>query len=405
MKKKLSISYLGKLTNQKFPAAYASILTTMEESVITEDYLKECLEVAKAKQDELGFLGNMRSKHPLTKVISEMNSSRHAYLLSLRGSANNALKSPFDDERKAGMVLVAWLEKYHQQLTAPRIYEQHNLVNQLNEDIDKYENIAEAMTTLNIARVFSSIRMITEDIAKTHKQRTRDKNAGNRLARLLRTNALTELKRLMNALDVAITQNSENRAVYVGYWNDIATELDAHNAAAESRKTRKRTAAEKDDKADGAEADGTEADGQMNQMGSMGDMGNDGADNAPKARSTGATATAMRNSVYATAGAKGGMDMAGDVDMDVDMDLQNAKQTNEDLATTSNATMGGGAINSNDVATTADGNLGQPDDAKADDAASGDANSTSTATGNGELTGGDANSASTDGGSTGHEGA
>lgn len=395
MKKKLSISYLGKLTNQKFPAAYASILTTMEESVITEDYLKECLEVAKAKQDELGFLGNMRSKHPLTKVISEMNSSRHAYLLSLRGSANNALKSPFDDERKAGMVLVAWLEKYHQQLTAPRIYEQHNLVNQLNEDIDKYENIAEAMTTLNIARVFSSIRMITEDIAKTHKQRTRDKNAGNRLARLLRTNALTELKRLMNALDVAITQNSENRAVYVGYWNDIATELDAHNAAAESRKTRKRTAAEKDDKADGAEADGTEADGQMNQMGSMGDMGNDGADNAPKARSTGATATAMRNSVYATAGAKGGMDM----------DLLNAEETNEDLATTSNATMGDGAINSNDVATTADGNLGQPDDAKADDAASGDANSTSTATGNGELTGGDANSASTDGGSTGHEGA
>lgn len=392
MKKKLSISYLGKLTNQKFPAAYASILTTMEESVITEDYLKECLEVAKAKQDELGFLGNMRSKHPLTKVISEMNSSRHAYLLSLRGSANNALKSPFDDERKAGMVLVAWLEKYHQQLTAPRIYEQHNLVNQLNEDIDKYENIAEAMTTLNIARVFSSIRMITEDIAKTHKQRTRDKNAGNRLARLLRTNALTELKRLMNALDVAITQNSENRAVYVGYWNDIATELDAHNAAAESRKTRKRTAAEKDDKADGAEADGTEADGQMNQMGSM---GNDGADNAPKARSTGATATAMRSSVYATAGAKGGMDM----------DLQNAEETNEDLATTSNATMGGGAINSNDVATTADGNLGQADDAKADDAASGDANSTSTATGNGELTGGDANSASTDGGTTGHEGA
>ena len=71
MRKKISISYLGKLKNEKFPAAYASILRTMEGSVITEEYLTECLEVAKAKQDELGFLGNMRGKHPLTEVIRE----------------------------------------------------------------------------------------------------------------------------------------------------------------------------------------------------------------------------------------------------------------------------------------------------------------------------------------------
>lgn len=345
----MNISYLNKLRNQTFPVAYASILSTLEESVITEEYLTECLELANAKQDELGFLENKRAKHPLTKIISELIKDRHDYFLSLKGSVTNALKSPIQANREAAKLLAAWLERYQEYLKTPRMYEQTNLMNQLNQDIERYDNISEGMATLNQVEVFDSIKLITREIQQKLRERSKDRQSQTRMVNVLRREALEALKTLMNALDMAIKLNSENSTIYLGYWNEIVRTLDEFNAKALSRRTRKRNTAEKNE-----QPVDTEVDGEMDDV-PEGDT--EMTPPAPK------TTTAMRSRPYNVLRLNESMDM----------DLQTVEKAHEDWDATNDAMNGSGTINNNDVTTTNGSDTAKADDATADNKAMDDA--------------------------------
>lgn len=371
---KLKISYLSKLRNQKFPEAFDNICTFLERGEITEDYLAACLNNVKAKKGELILLRNKRMKHPLTRTMSELNSARQDYLLSLRSTITNSFRSPYADERNAAKVLDIWLDGHREYLSKPRIHDQNRLVYQLTEEVDKDSALESAMELLNLTRIFGSIKMATSDIKAAFVKRSADQEAHNKKAAELRDGAYEWMKLLINALELAIKLESENSATYVGYWNEIAKMLDNFNASEQSRSTRRRNTAEKNEQSVDDEVDG--------------EMDVEVMSNTPATRTTPKTTTTMRNTPYSAAGLNNGMDM----------DLQNVEETNEDLAATGDAMNGSGTINNNDVAAPTDGNTAQADDAMTDNVAASEA----TATGNGELTDGNPKTATADGGTTGH---
>ena len=124
---KINVSCLNSLRNQEFPDALASIFTVLESDVIVEEYVIECLEIAKAERKKLGLLKSKRKGHPLSKTLRELNYNRQDYISSFRGRINYSLKSPIETERKAAKVLHAWLNRYSEYLSSPRIHEQNTL--------------------------------------------------------------------------------------------------------------------------------------------------------------------------------------------------------------------------------------------------------------------------------------
>lgn len=376
--RKINLSSLNRLRNQEFPDVFRAICSVLERDEITETYLADFLEKAKAKRGGLGLLKNMMRKHPITKPINDMTEDRHNYLMSITGKITAGLKSPLANERKAAQVLDVWLQRYSANLKKPRTTEQNTLVEQMTEDIEIDTNIAEAMESLDLDPSFASIKLITADIMKAFDDRSENREIERIMAKEVRREAYEAMKRLINALDMAIEEGNENSAKYIRYWNEISKIIDAYYVKVQMRSKWYQYAADKKKE----QAVDNETEGEMG----------DGADgNTPAQRTTPRMFTTMQNKPYSAAGLDNGMDM----------DLQNAGETNVDLAATGDAMNGSGTINNNDVATPSDGNTAQADDAKTDNVATTEDN----ATGNGVLTDGDAKTATADGTTTGHEGA
>ena len=373
---KINLSFLNRLRNQEFPDVFRAICSVLERDEITETYLVDNLEKVKAKKEGLGLLKNMKRKHPITKTIREMTISRHDYLLSLRGKITYGLKSPIAEERNAANVLDAWLDRYLEYLKLPRTTEQNTLVEQMADDMDNFADINDAITSIGLQNMFDAIKAITQDIMTAYDRRSESKEAERIKANKVRNEAYDAMKRLINALDMAINEGNENSARYIRYWNEISDILNVFNAKVQMRSTWNKYAAEKKNE-------------QPVDNGVDGEKDDDAQGNMQPTRTTPRMTTAMRSTPYSTAGLNKGMDM----------DLQNGEKTNEDLPATNNAMNGSGTINNNDVATPTNGNTAQADDAKTDNATTTEG---ITSTGNGEETDGDAKTATADGGATGH---
>lgn len=344
MTEKINLSHLIKLQNQKFPVAYSAICSILEESETSTEYLTACLGLAKAKQKKLGLLTKRNGRHPLTATIRELNRERHQYFLSLRGSVNNASRLPFSESREAAKVLDAWLYNYQAFINTYRIDDQTNLANQLTQDLNNYPKIAQAMETLNLTQVLASIGVITDSIKEAKEERSIDRDTQRRIALELRRDAYEVLKTLINALDLAIKLDDENSATYKGYWNRIVRMVDDYNAVSESRRTRKRNTAAKNEQPEEGEASG--------EMGDGAEGNEPTTDATPKTMKTGVR-NRPRNAATMGSG--------------VDMDLQKKEETNADWDATEVAMNGSGTINGAD-ASSDNGNV-----AKADNAAKGDA--------------------------------
>ena len=374
---KLNVSYLNRLRNQEFPDVFRAICSVLERDEISETYLVDFLEKAKSKMNSLGLLKNMRMKHPITRTITQLTRDRHAYLLSLKGKITYGLKSPIIEERNAANVLDAWLDRYREYLKQPRTSEQNNLVAQMADDIDKFANINDAFNSAGLLNMFDSIKAITTDIELAYDNRSESMEDQRIMANKVRLEAYDAMKRLINALDMAIEEGNENSEKYKRYWNEISKILDMFYAKVQMRSTWHKYAAEKKNE-------------QPVDNGVDGETGDDAEGNAPATRTTPRMTTAMRSTPYSTAGLNKGMDM----------DLQNGQPLNDSLTIDNDAddAMNGSVtFNNNDVATPTDGNKAQADDATTQNGTNGEAT-----TGNGELTSSDPKPATVDDDTTGH---
>ena len=339
--KTINLSYLVRLKNQEFPEVFGTICSILERGDITEQYLVECLEIAKAKQDGLKFLKNMRTKHPLTKTIDQLTRDRHDYLLSLRGKATYGLKSPLATERNAANLLVVWLGRYHEYLKVPKTHEQSLLVDQMVNDIDTTPNLAEALNNVGMKDMFTTIIEITKDIRSVFDNRSEDKQAQSREARKVRNEAYKAMKTLINAVDVSIKLGTENSDTYVGYWNEIARLLDGFNAKVLSRSTRRKTAAEK---MEGLPVEGGEVEANEDDV-PEGDM--ETSDATPKG------AVAMQSRPYS----------AIRLNEHIDVDLQRMEEEIEKSNALEGAMNGSGTFKNDDAEASDSGNAAKADGA------------------------------------------
>lgn len=344
-RKKIHISYMLGLRNQEFPEVFGSICTILERAEITEPYLAECLQLAKTKESGLKFLKNLNRKHLLTSTISELTRDRHDYYLSLRGKAAYSMKSPIVEERNAGRMLVLWLDGYREHLLFAKRHGQNLLCDQLADDIANNASLDEAMDKVGLSAHFNSIKSITTEIRMLWSQRSEDLEAQSREADLVRRQAYEVMKRVINALDMAIMLDGEDSARYVGYWNEIAKLLDQFNAKVLSRSTRRRNAAEEDELESPVEG---EVNGEEENL-PEGEM---------NSRSTPNVMAAMHSKPYRVMG----------LDEPINGDLHNLEEEMDEWDTTEDAMMGSGILNDDDAKASNNGSAAKADEATEDDA-------------------------------------
>lgn len=362
-----------RLRNQEFPDVFRAICSVLERDEISETYLAEFLEIAKAKKDELGLLKNMKMKHPITKTIGNLTRDRYDYLLSFRGRITNGLRSPLEAEREGAEVLAMWLDRYRAYFKLPRTSEQNTLVGQMEDDLDTNSTLSAALEDLGLTAIFNSIKLTTDEIELSFDMRSKDKEAQRIMARDVRNEAYEAMKRLINALDMAIEQNNENSEKYIGYWNEIGEILNMFNAKVQFRSTWHKRAAEK-----------------KNEQPIEGDVEVEDGDDVPEGnveptRTTQKSTSVMRSRPYSVVR----------LNEHMDDDLQKFEKENESWISTNDAMKN--SVTNEDVSTSDDGNTAQADDAKTDNGAT-----NNSAAGNGELTDDAQKTRETESGTTGH---
>lgn len=371
----MNVSYLNRLRNQDFQEASRTICSTLERAEENETYLAEFLTKAQTELANLGFLKNMKRRHPLSKTIRELTLDRHDYIVSFKGKISNCTKSPDEKERNAGRVLDFWLERYREFLSKAKMRQQSVLTDQLSDDIQNDENVSQAMTDADLMTHFTSIKMITAEIRSVIGKRAAQRQKEIRKARQLRRNAYEAIKTLMNALDMAIKQECENRAAYVDYWNEICDTLDEYNAEVLSRATRRKTAAEKENE---------------NEQPIEGDVEGEDGNDVPEGdvvptHATPKLTSVMRSRPYS----------AVRLGEHMDDDLQKFEEEHGSLTQTDDAMTG--SVTNDDVSTSDEGKAAQADGGETDNVATNNATA-----GNGELTDDAQKSSTTEDDTTGH---
>jgi hypothetical protein len=320
----------------------------------------------------------MKMKQPTTKLITDLTKDRHDYLLSFRGRITSGLKSPLAAERAAAVMLSMWLDRYRANFKSPRTSEQNNLVAQMADDLNSNTALTDAVEVLSLSDTFDLIVLVTSDIEKAYDNRSLMMENQRKEALDVRNQAYEALKRLMNALDMAVILDEENSEKYKGYWNEIGLILDKFNAKVQFRSTWHKYAAEKNNE----QPVDNEVDGEMGD-GAQGDTSRMTAE--PK------STMVMRSKPYSV--------VRLDDSMDMDLQRMEREKEIEELESRNNAMMGS-VINDDDVATTDADNTAQADDVETDSA-----ETSETTTGNSGLTNDASKTSTKDSDTTGHEGA
>ena len=350
--KELHLSHMMRLKNQEFPEAFLTICSILERTELNEPYLAACLDLAKVEFNKLGLLKNRRRKHPLSRTLRELIFERHDYFSALRGRVTFCLKSPDAKERQAARVLHFWLEGYSELLSRPRMKQQNLLINQLLDDMSNSTAISDAMDDAGLRSYFNSIVDITQQIRDTILERSAERQKYREKAETLKRNAYETMKILTNALEMAIKLDSEDRDMYVDYWNEICGILTMFNTDARNRATRRRTAAEKEEARkeneqpmEGDEDANAELDDEV-----LGDAleGDANMDDVPVVRSAKSRSIqTLRNEPYHVVRLNGNGDMG--------TDLQPLKEEVEEPVSTADAMNGSGTLINDDAKASGNG--------------------------------------------------
>jgi hypothetical protein len=245
--KHFNASHMMQLRNQEVKSSFDEVLRSLDKEEIIVEYVSETLEDAKAESKKLVVLRNMTRKHHLTKTIREQTSDRYGYFTVITDTVKAELKSPFEDERSAAKVLNEWLEPYRKSLSKPLLGVQTTLLEEMSDEVDKVERVAEALTTLDLIRVFNSIKLITEDIKSNITTRSTELSDERREAMMLKRSAYAKMVVFLNSIEMVLNMNGENKATYLRYANRINERLERYKAVVLSRSTRYKTAAEKEE--------------------------------------------------------------------------------------------------------------------------------------------------------------
>lgn len=315
-------SHLMQLRNQEVAVAYDEIIDVIAGEEITVDYVAEAYNDLVGGSEELVVLRNMNKKHYLTKTIKEQSDERYGYFTVITDTVKTAFKSPSMDKRAAAKTLDEWLEPYRKSLSRPLLGVQTTLTKEISDEVNKVAHLFDAITTLELVPVLDSIKLITGDIKSNITKRGKELSAERREAKRLKRNGYGKMNVFLNSIEMVLNLNGENKEAYLRYAKEINERLDYYKTAVQSRSTRFKTAAAKEQA--NSEKEGENAEGDITTT-------------SASSESNGATRSTPYN-------------LTSFVEEGMDMDMQKKEKTNED-STTTNALNGSEIKNGNGVFT------------------------------------------------------
>lgn len=244
MLKKITVYKLNRLKNHDFTRAYKLIVSQLEgEEFLVEDVQTAYTSIC-AHNEKLTSIKNGEAKHELTETMSNLTDLRHQYVLSLRGRVVYSRKSPFADERDAANKLYRWLEKEQKFLRRRSINSQAKSIDNMMDTLNDELGLQDALTTLGLNELFTTITNTSVAIDNAFKERTADQAALKKKTRLLRDNAYDAMQVFIVALEqtIALSKGDVERSRF--NMNEIDRVVTTFASKYDSDVTRKKNAEE-----------------------------------------------------------------------------------------------------------------------------------------------------------------
>ena len=206
--KKSNLVYLKRLHNQVFSVAYENICARFDGKEFSVESVQQSFDSAESLIDDLRFLQNMQTPHPLTEWITQQRNERHQYILSFKSRVGSFMKSPIVAERNAAKTLQVWLHGFREFYKSPSINGQTGMINTMSKNINESSVLQTAVETLNLLVTMDSLVSITIGIWEKHQIRLDDKKAALLKAKKIRDLGFKRMTTFWKSIELAIELES-----------------------------------------------------------------------------------------------------------------------------------------------------------------------------------------------------
>lgn len=209
--KELHIGFMRELRNNEFAILFDHIFYQIEKEEIENESLKQAWEGAKHHREELRYLRNRQSRHPLTEEIQKLIQIRTDYLISLRLQVEGKMLTYKPEERLAAKRLNLWLRNCKKHLYIPSITTQTSLINHLMVELEMFPDIQEAITLLGFDDLIEEIAKISAQVTSNLKTRLEETSVNSRKGHEMRQAAYNDLKFVIMTIEVINRKNYANK--------------------------------------------------------------------------------------------------------------------------------------------------------------------------------------------------
>lgn len=260
--KKLPISFVQDLKNREFYVLISSIVQLLLETEVESSTLAKATRKLQNRESKLLLLKETKPKHYLTPKISERVTNRTEYLACLRLKIEAALLSPIPEERVAGKRLKLWIDPYKSYLFRPSIGVQGQLVEYLQYDRHKSEDVQRYTHLLNLDHIMDTLTETTRQIKALVKARIKDITHRSVNGKEVREEAYKDLQLILSVMQsIYNLTDSDEEKEQVTKLNDVINHiLTEYRRELRSRITKNKNRSKKEKQIDEGLVDNEQSD-------------------------------------------------------------------------------------------------------------------------------------------------
>lgn len=201
--KEKQFSWITRLNNEEFTDLYNSICESISTNVRNDKDFKFIFDRMNAINQEMQSMSSIQVKHKLTKQINDLHKTRKGIISAIYLFAYLKSKDYKRNEEEIALgVISKWYLSFGKRMYDLGINKLTLKVNEMVEDINKYEYIKKAVEASRLKNFFDNLELLTAEIEEA--QHKRQKDIVEKLPKYsyveIRENAYENLKIFMNLL-------------------------------------------------------------------------------------------------------------------------------------------------------------------------------------------------------------
>jgi len=238
---KLQIGFMRELRNDQFAILIKATAKALSGIETNEQPLKQLLERIQFHSDEMYYLEDQASAHPLTEVIGKLTQQRTNYLISLRLQVEGKMLTNKPYERTAANRLQLWLQNNKKYLYVASIIPQGGQIMAMLAEKHRYPEIHQALVDLGLDDLLEAIVEVTAQIEKQEINRIKSNAKKTRNGKALRRAAYIDMQKLMNLLEVmrGVHPEKSRGNIYLDMTLSVADQLKRSHTGLKSRNTKR----------------------------------------------------------------------------------------------------------------------------------------------------------------------